>query len=241
MVKPIMSLHRLQLLGPKAIMFSGEGKATGSASSQVEQDRTGGKPTGPVPDSTEHGTVPRPAAPSFEDDQSKSGDQIRPGASKQAFRPGQVPPGYDTGDIRGASASEQTGKSQQPGPQTIGQPEEDTQGKGASEDPRPKGGPVGNRPERNVGNHDSVDSSRPAGFTAAAAAPPAGSEQRYPSEPDAPNMVASERTPGPKVSADGIPTSSPPDFSKNVRAGEKPSTANTAHNIASQRGQKDSV
>ena len=52
----------------------------------MEQDRTGGKPTGPVPDSTEHGTVPRPAAPSFEDDQGKSGDQIRPGASKQAFR-----------------------------------------------------------------------------------------------------------------------------------------------------------
>ncbi len=53
------------------------GQTTGYGSSQVEQDRTGGKPqTGPKP--TEHGTVPRPGIPSREDSAGRDPDKTRP-------------------------------------------------------------------------------------------------------------------------------------------------------------------
>ncbi len=53
------------------------GQTTGYGSSQVEQDRTGGKPqTGPKP--TEHGTVRRPGIPSREDSAGRDPDKTRP-------------------------------------------------------------------------------------------------------------------------------------------------------------------
>jgi len=54
-----------------------DGQTTGYGSSQVEQDRTGGKPqTGPKP--TEHGTVRRPGIPSREDSAGRDPDKTRP-------------------------------------------------------------------------------------------------------------------------------------------------------------------
>ena len=43
------------------------GQTTGYGSSQVEEDRTGGKAQAGGPKPTEHGTLPRPGAPSRED------------------------------------------------------------------------------------------------------------------------------------------------------------------------------
>ncbi|KAA6417129.1 MAG: hypothetical protein FRX49_12884 [Trebouxia sp. A1-2] len=95
------------------------GQTTGYGSSQVEQDRTGGKPqTGPKP--TEHGTVRRPGIPSREDSAGRDPDKTRPrtgttGGDPNEMMPGKTPPGYDKSKPRPATATEQGATDQMQG------------------------------------------------------------------------------------------------------------------------------
>ncbi|KAL0038375.1 hypothetical protein WJX77_004052 [Trebouxia sp. C0004] len=93
------------------------GRTTGYGSSQVEQDRTGGKPqTGPKP--TEHGTVRRPGIPSREGSAGRDPDNTRPrttGGDPNKMMPGKTPPGYDRSKPRPATATEQGATDQMQG------------------------------------------------------------------------------------------------------------------------------
>lgn len=54
------------------------GQATGYGSSQVEEDRTGGKPQSGGPKPSEYGTMPRPGIPSREDLTGRDSGKTRP-------------------------------------------------------------------------------------------------------------------------------------------------------------------
>ena len=54
------------------------GQATGYGSSQVEEDRTGGKHQSGGPKPTEYGTLPRPGIPTKDDMTGRDPDKTRP-------------------------------------------------------------------------------------------------------------------------------------------------------------------
>lgn len=71
-------------------MYAAGGEAEGYGSSQVEQDRTGGKHQSGGPKPTEYGTMPRPGIPSREDSAGRDPDKTRPRTGTTGGHPNQM-------------------------------------------------------------------------------------------------------------------------------------------------------
>ncbi|KAL3160102.1 hypothetical protein ABBQ32_010880 [Trebouxia sp. C0010 RCD-2024] len=187
------AFHTLPFLGKDE-----GGQATGYGSSQVEEDRTGGKPQSGGPKPTEYGTMPRPGIPTRENNMTgRDPDKTQPrtgttggGDGEPNMTPGSLPPGYDQDKPRPASAAEQEvsfdkmqGKGEKMG--HLGRdPRKDTGGPKpdfGKDDPQKSEEDVMQRGE-GQGSLDRVDAGESAGMPKEATPPSSSPQEHHPAK-----------------------------------------------------------